>query len=475
MITFSHGTLVPQSSSSEQQSVPAHWSHCDCAELTWQAPESAPPPSPPLPPLLPPPPLPPIAQPPSPLPVQSPSAGGVELLEHAMTSRPPSASQRHDERRMVPSLYCNPGKALASDWAVLTDPLVFRNGARARNRAWLAPMTNQQSHADGSLSEEELRWLRMRAAGGFGVVETCASHVALDGQGWPGELGVYDDELLPGLQRLASTLSSLGALGLVQIFHGGVRAPASLTGSPSWSATDGEVPNAERPRAATEQDVLRVIAQFGEAAGRAHTAGFAGAELHGAHGYLLGQFLSNLNTRADRWGGSLENRARLVREATRAARKAAPDRFLVGVRLSPEDFGNARGIDLDETLQVARWLAEDGVDFIHVSLWDARRNTKKRPEEHAVPLFRAALPPEVALVAAGGVWTRDDAEALLRLGASAVAVGRAAVANPDWANRVADPAWEPRRPPLTIAELEERGLSAPFAGYMRNWKGFVAD
>jgi 2,4-dienoyl-CoA reductase-like NADH-dependent reductase (Old Yellow Enzyme family) len=364
---------------------------------------------------------------------------------------------------------------LASDWTVLTEPLTFRNGVQARSRAWLAPMTNQQSHADGTLSEEELRWLRMRAAGGFGVVETCASHVALDGQGWPGELGVYDDRLLPGLQRLASTLSSLGALGLVQIFHGGVRAPSSLTGHQAWSATDAEVPNAERPRAATEEDVLRLIGQFGDAAKRAHAAGFAGVELHGAHGYVLGQFLSNLNARTDRWGGSLENRARLVREATRASRKAVPLGFLVGVRLSPEDFGNARGIDLDETLQVAKWLAEDGVDFVHVSLWDAKRNTKKRPDEHAVPLFRAALPPEVALVAAGGVWTRQDAEALLKLGASAVAVGRAAVANPDWANRVADPTWEPRRPPLTIAELGERGLSAPFANYMRNWKGFVAD
>ena len=156
--------------------------------------------------------------------------------------------------------------------------------------------------------------------------------------------------------------------------------------------------------------MLRVIAQFRDAAVRAHTAGFAGVELHGAHGYVLGQFLGAMNIRGDRWGGSLENRARLVREATRTVRGAVPASFLLGVRLSPEDYGNARGLDLDESLQVARWLAADGVDFLHVSLWDAQRNTKKRPDAHPVTLFREALPADVALVAAGGVWTRQEAE-----------------------------------------------------------------
>ena len=209
---------------------------------------------------------------------------------------------------------------------------------------------------------------------------------------------------------------------------------------------------------------------------RARAAGFDGVELHGAHGYLLGQFVSaTMNTRTDAWGGPIEGRARLMRETLRAVRSAVPERFVVGMRLSPEDWGNARGLDLDESLQVARWLCEDGADFIHISLWDASQNTRKRPNEHAVSLFRAALPREVPLVVAGGVWTRADAERLLDLGANAVAVARAAIANPDWAARVSDDSWEPRRPPLTVAELEERGLSEAFAGYMRNWKGFVAD
>ncbi len=357
---------------------------------------------------------------------------------------------------------------------MLLDPLTFRNGIYAKNRVWLAPLTNQQSHADGSLSDDELNWLRMRARGGFAVVETCAAHVARDGQGWPGELGVYEDHLLPGLRRLATELRESDALGVVQLFHGGVRAPASLIGEQPWTASACLEP--EPARAATERDIARVTGQFRDAAVRAQAAGFAGVELHGAHGYLLSQFLSKtMNTRVDAWGGALEGRARLVRETLRRVRGAVPDAFLVGVRLSPEDYGNARGLDLDESLAVARWLADDGADFVHVSLWDAKRNTRKRPEEHPVPLFRAALPSDVALVVAGNIWTRADAEALLDLGASAVAVGRAAIVNPDWARQVADEAWSPRRPPLTVAELGERGLSPTFAEYMRRWKGFVGD
>ena len=356
---------------------------------------------------------------------------------------------------------------------MLLDPLTFRNGVVARNRAWLAPMTNQQSHADGTLSDDELAWLEMRARGGFGVVETCAAHVATDGQGWPGALGVYDDLLRPGLDRLASRIAERGALGIVQLFHGGQRAPTAVTGQEPWSAIAGVAPGAERARAGTAADIARVIGQFRDAAARSHQAGFAGVELHGAHGYLFGQFLSAMNGRTDGWGGSLEGRARLLRETLQAIRGAVPETFVVGVRLSPEDYGNARGLDLDESVRVARWLCEDGADFIHLSLWDVGNNTAKRPKEHAVPIFRTALPRNVVIVVAGGVWTRTEAEAILDKGASAVAIGRAAIGNPDWPLRVADPSWVPRRPPFTVAELRERGLSVKFAEYMRHWKGFV--
>jgi 2,4-dienoyl-CoA reductase-like NADH-dependent reductase (Old Yellow Enzyme family) len=360
----------------------------------------------------------------------------------------------------------------------LLTPLELAPGLVARNRAWLAPMTNLQSHADGTLSDAEHDWLARRAEGGFGVIETCAAFVAQDGKAWAGELGIENDTHAPGLARLARTLRGHGALGVVQLFHGGARAPSKVTGAVPWSASTWreETPGFEPPRPATEDDLRRVIEAFRAGAARAHRAGFAGVELHGAHGYLLSQFLSRtMNPRDDGWGGDLAGRARLLRECTRAVRAAVPDGFAVGVRLSPEDFGQARGLDLDESLEVAAWLAQDGVDFLHLSLWDAEKNTHKRPEAHPVPLFRQAVPARVRLVAAGGVWTRAQAEALLDRGADFVALGRAAVGNPDWARRVVDPWWVPARPPYSVDDLAAVAVSRPFAEYLRRWKGFVAE
>jgi 2,4-dienoyl-CoA reductase-like NADH-dependent reductase (Old Yellow Enzyme family) len=354
----------------------------------------------------------------------------------------------------------------------LATKLQFRNGASAPNRVVLAALTNGQSHDDGTLSDAELHWLSTRAAGGFGVVTSCASHVAQDGQGWRGELGCFDDAHVPGLRRLAAMLRERGALSLLQIFHGGARADAALSGTRAWSSSasdDGAV------REANQADLERVVEQFAAAAARAHVAGLNGVEIHGAHGYLLTQFLSSvMNRRSDAWGGSLQGRARLLREVVRAVRMRTPASFLVGVRLSPEDFGHVKGLDLDESLQLARWLVDDGVDFIHLSLWRALRNSTKYPDLHPVTLFRAALPRDIAIFAAGGVWTHEQASQVLELGADAVALGRSAIANPDWPRQLAQPDWEPRRPPLTAAELGERGLSAPFVEYMRQWQGFVA-
>jgi 2,4-dienoyl-CoA reductase-like NADH-dependent reductase (Old Yellow Enzyme family) len=356
----------------------------------------------------------------------------------------------------------------------LLQPLELRPGVVAPNRVWLAPLTNMQSHADGTLSDDELGFLAARADGGFGLVETCAAYVAPEGKAWPGELGVHDEAMLPGLRRLAARIHRGGALGCVQLFHGGLRAKREVSGLPTWSASVYEEPDLETPRAGTEEDVATAVGAFAAAARRCAQAGFDAVELHGAHGYLLSQFLSAVyNRRTDRWGGPLEHRARLIREVLRAVRAAAPS-LAVMVRLSPEDFGQAKGIDLDETIQVARWLAEDGMDVLHLSLWRSALPTTKRPEHHAVPLFREAVGAGVRIVTAGQIWTREEAEGQLAFGADAVALGRAAIANPDWP-RLAHGAGPIARPPLRPAELRERALSETFVGYMRNWKGFVED
>ena len=356
----------------------------------------------------------------------------------------------------------------------LLEPLVFRNGRVAPNRCWLAPMTNKSSHPDGHLSEDELRFLTARAEGSFGVVETCATHVSIEGQGWENEFGIFDDVLTPDWRRLAAAVQEHDVLLLAQLFHGGARALRGEDRPLPWSASASDEEDAP-VRRGSEADILAVIEAFAEAARRAESAGADGVELHGAHGYLLCQFLSTtLNRRDDRWGGALEGRARLLRETMRATRAAVSDRFIVGVRLSPESFGGLTGLDLDESIQVARGMCEDGADFIHLSLWDASRDSTKRPGVHTARAFRDALPEEVPIITAGKVWTREDALAQLEHGASAVAVGRAAIADARWPERVAA-GREPRRPPLTPRELAAQGLGPAFIDYMRKWDGFVTD
>jgi 2,4-dienoyl-CoA reductase-like NADH-dependent reductase (Old Yellow Enzyme family) len=358
---------------------------------------------------------------------------------------------------------------------MLFAPLTLRCGLTLPNRVALAPLTNWQSDHDGLLGEAELAFLARRAEGGFGLVSTCAAYVAQDGKAWAGELGVDRDDCIPGLSRVADAIHRHGAKAVVQLFHGGARAEPKLTGEPVWSATawTDPAPNFVVPRPATLDDITRTIDRFIAAAVRSQRAGFDGVELHGAHGYVLSQFLSRTqNTRRDGWGSTLDGRARMLREAVRGARRACGRSFAIGVRLSFEDFGNAKGQDLDDNLQVAQWLAADGADFIHASLWDHTKMSVKRPASHVLTELRAVLPRDVAIFTAGKIWTHAEAEAVLARGADVVALGRSGILNPAWP-RLAEP--EIRRPPMTRADLADRAVSKVFQDYLTNWKNFVAD
>ncbi|MEO8843151.1 MAG: NADH:flavin oxidoreductase [Kofleriaceae bacterium] len=360
---------------------------------------------------------------------------------------------------------------------MLHEPLTLRSGLVIPNRVALAAMTNGQSQADGRLGDDELHWLERRAAGGFGLVCTCAAYVAKDGKAWDGELGVDREDDLPNLTKLATAIKRHGSAAMVQLFHGGVRATQRLSGEQVWSASEfhEDAADFETPRAATEADLERTIEAFAAAAERCERAGFDGVELHGAHGYLITQFISAVtNTRTDRWGGDVAGRARFAREVMRAVRARVGARFTVGIRLSLEHGGSARGLDLDESLQLAAWLCEDGADFIHASLWRAENMTRKRPAEHPIPLVRAAVAKDVAVIVAGNIWTYEDAVLARERGADMVALARAAIINPDWP-KLAKPGWEPRRGPLTRAEYGELAVSPAFAIYLKHFKGLVAD
>ena len=305
---------------------------------------------------------------------------------------------------------------------------------------------------------------------------TCAAHVLPDGQGWPGELGVFGDEHIPGLKRTSDVLREHGAHGWVQLFHGGVRAPEALIGQQPWSATAFSPSPDKLPaaREATVDDIKRAIDAFAAAAKRCEAAGFEGVELHGAHGYLICQFLgATSNTRDDQWGGSFENRLRFPFAIYDAVRAETSRSFTVGIRISPDVA--TLGVTVPESLEAARRFADRGADFVHISLWDAFKSHADYPDQPLTSLFREVVPPDCALVSTGGVWTPSDANQLLMEGADLVGLGRAAIGNPDWPIRSKEESYQPARPPYTEAHLREAALSDRFIAYMRRWKNFVAE
>ena len=353
------------------------------------------------------------------------------------------------------------------------DALSFMRGPAMPNRFMLAPLTNQQSHADGRLSDEEYRWLTMRAEGGFGLTMTCAAHVQAVGQGFAGQLGCFDDAHLDGLTRLADELNAHGGVSAVQLHHAGNRSPADLIGTAPVCPSDDPSTGA---RALTTDEVTQVRDDFIAAAQRCDTAGFHGVELHGAHGYLLCQFLSaELNQRTDHYGGSLENRSRLMMEIIDGIRAVCRPEFQVAVRLSPERFG----MDLAEIVEVYRWLIDGGqVDMVDMSLWDSF----KEPVDPAhagtrlIDHFTAVDRGDVRLGVAGKLRSPVDVTTVLDAGADIAIIGRTAIFHHDYPRRVAaDRAWEPMRPPIPVDVLRAEGLSDRFIGYMRNWENFVAE
>jgi 2,4-dienoyl-CoA reductase-like NADH-dependent reductase (Old Yellow Enzyme family) len=356
----------------------------------------------------------------------------------------------------------------------LLDPLSFSHGPTMKSRFMLAPLTNQQSHEDGRLSEEEYRWLTMRAEGGFGLTMTCAAHVQANGKGFSGQLGIWSDDHIPGLQRLARAIKAQQSIAVAQLHHAGMRAPAELIGGAPVCPSDNEKTGA---RGLTRAEVRQLVADFTAAALRAERAGFDGVELHGAHSYLLCQFFSaEFNRRDDEYGGSLENRGRILFEIIDGIRKRCGKDFMLGVRLTPERFG----IKLGEAIQMAqRVMAEDQVDFLDMSLWDVF----KEPEEieyrgrSLMRYFTELDRRNTRLGVAGKIRTPQEAEAILAAGADWIMLGRAAMLQHDFPNRYrADPAFKPVQMPVPRQYLKDEGLSEKFQAYIQpRWPEFFAD
>ena len=351
------------------------------------------------------------------------------------------------------------------------DPITFNCGATMKNRFMLAPLTNQQSLENGQLSDEEFHWLTMRAKGQFGLVMTCASHVQEIGKGFSGQLGIFSKEHKEGHKKLTDAINSYGSLAVIQLHHAGMRSPKEVIGKKAVCPSDSEKHNA---RALTLEEVHQLKDDFVNAAIRAKQCGYDGVEVHGAHGYILTQFLSSvINKRTDNYGGSLENRSRLLFEIIKSIRVKCGPVFLIGVRLSPEKFG----MHLSEIKIISQQLIDLGeIDFLDLSLWDCFKSPEEYPDsqlnllEHIMQLDYK----NVKLTVAGNIRNGDDVKRVLNAGVDFVTIGRSAILHHDFPIHVINnPHFNPIENPVCEDYLLSEGLSKTFINYMRRWPDFV--
>lgn len=350
--------------------------------------------------------------------------------------------------------------------------LNFSCGATMKNRFMLAPLTNTQSHQDGTLSDTEFNWLSMRAKGQFGLVMTCATYVQPNGKGFPGQLGIYSDHLIPGHQKLTSTIQSSGSLAVSQLHHAGMRSPQELIQEKPVCPSDSEKHGA---RGLTLEEINQLKDAFIEAALRAQKSGYDGVEVHGAHGYIISQFLSSqINHRTDEYGGNLDNRARLLFEITDGIRTACGPQFLLGVRLSPERFG----MDLEEVKTICqRFIAEDKIDFLDISLWDCFKmpHEEKYQDKSLLKHFTDLDFKNVRLTVAGKIKSGADVHKILDAGVDFITVGRSGILHHDFPARVLEnPDFEPIPTPVSEDYLKQEGLGEAFIQYMQRWPDFVS-
>jgi 2,4-dienoyl-CoA reductase-like NADH-dependent reductase (Old Yellow Enzyme family) len=340
---------------------------------------------------------------------------------------------------------------------LLFEPISLRD-MRARNRIVLSPMC-QYSAVDGKVGDWHLVHLGKFAQGGAGIVFVEATAVEARGRITHGDVGLWSDEHTPGLARIAAFLKKEGALPAIQLAHAGRKASMArpwygngpLTeadrkrGDLQWG-TVGPSPEPvaegwQAPAQADEAELARVRDAFVAAARRADAAGFDVVEVHSAHGYLLHSFLSPIsNHRADRYGGSLENRMRYPLEVVAAVRAAWPRGKPLFVRLSSIDDVEG-GWSVEDTVRLASELARAGVDVVDCSsggiAGSATAATKtflRRTPGFQVP-FAARVRREAGLktMAVGLILEARQAEAVLQEGsADLVAVGREALFDPHW-------------------------------------------
>lgn len=347
----------------------------------------------------------------------------------------------------------------------LFDPLVLPSGSTLANRIAKAAMEENMADADHAPSERLLRLYQAWAEGGAGLL--ISGNVMVDSRAMTGPGGVVleDDAQLARFERWARVGRAKGAQFWLQINHPGRQMQVNL-GQPTWapSAVALELGNLSKrfatPLAMTEPMIAEVIRRFAHTAQLAERVGFNGVQIHAAHGYLLSQFLSPLsNQRSDQWGGTLENRARLLLEIVKAVRAVVSPGFAVAVKLNSADFQRG-GFSAEDAQQVVRLLDGLGVDLVELSGGSYEAPAMQGQARDGRTLAREAYFLEFAreiravasmpIMVTGGIRRAPVAQQVLDSGIELVGIGTALAIDPnlprDWQLGLGN---APQLPPIT--------------------------
>jgi 2,4-dienoyl-CoA reductase-like NADH-dependent reductase (Old Yellow Enzyme family)/thioredoxin reductase len=327
---------------------------------------------------------------------------------------------------------------------------LFRSAAigtlELKNRVIKSPSTTALSNQDGTVTPRLVNHYRRLAEGGTGLIIVEYSYVDDDAsKSIHAQLGISRREHIAGLGWLADEVHAAGAQVGIQLEHCGRQKflgtqPMKAASDVSWDYAEAQY--GERPQAMTAEEIAGVVSAFGDSAARAHSARFDLVEVHAGHGYLLTNFLSpHTNKRTDHYGGSFENRARIVMEIVADIRAKVPRDYPLSVRVSVTDY-EPDGIPIEETVQLAQMLEQAGVDVIHASggyhakmeyevgAWFMPRALHRWGWEQIKPAVT------VPVIASGSlVSPQIAADVLDSGGADFVSLGRAMLADPDWARK----------------------------------------
>ncbi|KAA0927063.1 NADH:flavin oxidoreductase/NADH oxidase [Streptomyces apricus] len=341
--------------------------------------------------------------------------------------------------------------------SALFEPYTLRE-LTVPNRVWMPPMCQYSAAPEGPSVGAPTDWhlthYGARATGGTGLIIVEATAVSPEGRISPYDLGIWNDTQVEAFRRITRFLVSQGTVPAIQLAHAGRKASTDRTwkgGGPVGPEDHGWQPLGPSPVAFDEKHpvpteltvdgIREVVGQFADAARRALDAGFEIAEIHGAHGYLIGEFLSpHSNRRTDAYGGSYENRVRFALEVVDAVREVWPDDKPLFFRISATDWLEENGWTADDTVRLAGELTAHGVDLVDVSTGGNAAGVRiPVGPGYQVP-FAARVKNEtsMAVAAVGLITDVEQAEKILANGeADAVLLGRELLRNPSWARHAA--------------------------------------